>query len=95
MSKDHRRGFLKSSAAVTVGFMGLRQACHPNSAFAAYQGQEQEGFGYGRLYSDPMGILDLPEGFSYQVISKVGEEMDDGLVVPGAPDGMAAFFYGI
>ncbi len=43
------------------------------------------------LKSDPLELLDLPAGFSYRVISRVGERMDDGLVVPPAHDGMAAF----
>jgi len=47
--------------------------------------------GFGRLRPDPQGILDLPQDFSYQVISRYGEEMDDGLLVPARHDGMAAF----
>lgn len=47
--------------------------------------------GYGELVADPEGLLDLPAGFSYQVFSRTGESMDDGLLVPGAHDGMAAF----
>jgi secreted PhoX family phosphatase len=47
--------------------------------------------GFGRLRPDPRGILDLPQDFSYQVISRYGEEMDDGLIVPARHDGMAAF----
>ena len=43
------------------------------------------------MLSDREGLLDLPRGFSYQVISRVGEEMADGLLLPGEPDGMAAF----
>ena len=46
---------------------------------------------FGKLVSDPRQILDLPEGFEYQVVCRKGEEMDDGLLVPGEPDGMAAF----
>ncbi len=45
----------------------------------------------GVLRADPNGLLDLPEGFSYQVVSRAGEAMSDGLRVPGAHDGMAAF----
>lgn len=41
-----------------------------------------------RLVLDPAGILDLPEGFSYQVIQQLGEPMTDGFRVPGRPDGM-------
>jgi len=47
--------------------------------------------GYGPLRADPKGILDLPEGFRYGVISRVGQDMDDGFVVPGLPDDMHAF----
>ncbi|MCH8301993.1 MAG: DUF839 domain-containing protein, partial [Proteobacteria bacterium] len=47
--------------------------------------------GFGKLRPDPNGILDLPQNFSYQVISRHGEEMDDGLLVPARHDGMAAF----
>jgi len=47
--------------------------------------------GFGPLRPDPGRILDLPEGFSYSIIASRGEEMDDGLLVPGLADGMAAF----
>jgi secreted PhoX family phosphatase len=47
--------------------------------------------GYGPLQPDPGGLLDLPEGFHYRVISRVGQGMDDGFVVPGLADGMHAF----
>ena len=47
--------------------------------------------GYGPLQPDPQGILNLPEGFHYRVISRTGQKMDDGFVVPGRPDGMHAF----
>ena len=47
--------------------------------------------GYGPLLDDPQGVLNLPEGFSYQVISKQGDLMSDGFLVPGKGDGMATF----
>jgi secreted PhoX family phosphatase len=43
------------------------------------------------LVPDPAGLLDLPAGFSYRVLSRAGEAMDDGLLVPGQHDGMGAF----
>ncbi|MEM9275963.1 MAG: alkaline phosphatase PhoX [Cyanobacteria bacterium P01_F01_bin.143] len=46
---------------------------------------------FGVLKPDPKGILDLPEGFQYKIISGVGEKMNDGLLVPNNHDGMAAF----
>jgi len=47
--------------------------------------------GFGPLQDDPAGILRLPRGFTYKVLSRTGDTMSDGLLVPGAPDGMAAF----
>ena len=49
------------------------------------------GPGFGLLRRDPENILDLPKGFSYRIISKAGQRMKDGFVVPSLPDGMAAF----
>lgn len=50
--------------------------------------------GYGPLVPDPDGLFDLPQGFSYRVISKLGDMMDDGLTVPDAADGMGCFDLG-
>jgi secreted PhoX family phosphatase len=83
-----RRSFLKVAGAVSAGFAGLRLATSGKNQVAA------EGFAslrYGPLKKDPQGVIDLPEGFSYRVMSKAGERMDDGLFVPGMHDGMAAF----
>lgn len=43
---------------------------------------------YGALVPDSNGLLDLPEGFSYTVISEFGQVMSDGLHVPDRADGM-------
>ncbi|WP_425410273.1 alkaline phosphatase PhoX [Hyphococcus sp.] len=43
------------------------------------------------LKTDPDGLLDLPEGFSYRLVSTSGGEMSDGFFRPGRPDGMACF----
>lgn len=43
------------------------------------------------LVADPGELLDLPRGFSYRIVSRAGTAMDDGFVVPGRHDGMAAF----
>ena len=50
--------------------------------------------GYGPLVPDPDGLFDLPQGFSYRVISKLGDPMNDGLRVPDAADGMGCFDLG-
>lgn len=46
---------------------------------------------FGDLRPDPSRIIDLPDGFRYSVVSRVGDAMSDGLKVPAAHDGMAAF----
>jgi uncharacterized protein len=43
------------------------------------------------LVRDPRGILDLPPGFSYRVISRSGRTMQDGYRVPGHNDAMGVF----
>ena len=78
-----RRSFLTASGA-TLGFLGLRNylsAAESSRVIAPY----------GPLVSDPKKLLDLPEGFTYRIISRRGSEMSDGLRVPGMPDGMACF----
>jgi hypothetical protein len=83
-----RRQFLKLTGAVSLGFLGLRQfAGEPLAA----RPLSDVPFGYGPLVPDPKGILNLPQGFSYQIVSRQGDNMNDGLLVPGAPDGMATF----
>jgi secreted PhoX family phosphatase len=46
---------------------------------------------FGALRADPRQILDLPSGYRYDIISRAGATMSDGLQVPYAHDGMAAF----
>ena len=50
--------------------------------------------GYGSLIRDANNLVDLPKGFSYRVISRLGNIMDDGFLVPNAADGMGAFDLG-
>ncbi|MEL6862460.1 MAG: alkaline phosphatase PhoX [Pseudomonadota bacterium] len=49
---------------------------------------------YGPLMPDPNGLLDLPEGFSYRVISSLGDQMSDGGTVPDKADGMGCLDLG-
>ena len=46
---------------------------------------------YNNLKDDPNGIIALPQGFSYKIISKEKQLMDDGLLVPSNADGMMCF----
>ncbi|WP_448554897.1 alkaline phosphatase PhoX [Thalassotalea montiporae] len=44
--------------------------------------------GYGPLQADATNLLDLPAGFSYEIISQLGQPMSDGMAVPDRADGM-------
>ena len=50
--------------------------------------------GYGPLVPDPNGLIDLPAGFSYRVLSSLGDAMSDGGTVPDQADGMGCFDLG-
>lgn len=50
--------------------------------------------GYGPLLPDARGLIDLPAGFSYRVISELGDAMSDGGTVPDRADGMGCFDLG-
>ena len=85
-----RRQFVQRALAVSAAFPGLKSL----GRSAAASGSENPMpvlDRYGPLLRDPHRILDLPEGFRYRVISRTGDRMADGFVVPGFPDGMAAF----
>jgi uncharacterized protein len=84
-----RRQFLIRSAAYAAGFTALAQWART----AVFKKDAQpDNFGrYGPLTSDPRELLDLPRDFSYTIISRSGQPMDDGYLVPGNPDGMATF----
>ncbi len=86
-----RRRFALSAAA--MAFAGLLGACTAGSGsgvgIPGSKGSKSPG--YGPLVADAAGLLDLPAGFSYRVISYFGDAMDDGLVVPDRFDGMGCF----
>ena len=79
-----RRNFIKSTGVFACGFGGLK-------SLIANSSKSQSILGYGNLVKDNEGIMDLPKGFSYKVIGKAGEKMNDGFFLPDKPDGMAAF----
>jgi len=83
-----RRHFLRNASAATLalgGFQKLAQA-------QVYAMDPERGTDpFGKLVTDPKGILNLPAGFSYQIINQTGQAMSDGLITPGLPDGMASF----
>lgn len=73
-----------------MGFGGLAYALAARRTLAESPAP-RPGVGYGALVPDPNKIMDLPAGLRYSVVSRMGERMDDGLIVPGQPDGMACF----
>lgn len=81
-----RRTVLEGLSSAAVGFAGLKLLSTADSAAA-----RSDVEGYGPLIPDPAKLLDLPRGFSYQIISREGEPMSDGLLTPAAFDAMAAF----
>jgi hypothetical protein len=83
LTDPDRRQFLTATGAAfaALAASGCR-AAPPGVALAQV---------YGPLRADPAKMLDLAEGFSYQVISRLGDVMDDGARVPDAADGMGCF----
>ena len=77
-------GFGGLRILVLTGCSGHRFARAGRSATASTRPD------FGPLVPDPAGVFDLPEGFTYRIVSRFGDEMDDGLLVPHRPDGMAA-----
>ena len=89
-----RRQFLRT-ALTSAALAGLARYANAQVTVGAdgysNPGYASEVTGYGPLRRDPAEIFDLPEGFSYKVISKAGDPMDDGLVAAGKMDGMGCF----
>ena len=78
-----RRTILASAAALAFTGLGARSALAADGADILDQAR-----GYGPLRPDPAGVLDLPEGFAYRILSSAGEVMDDGFLAPDHFDGM-------
>jgi secreted PhoX family phosphatase len=80
-----RRQFMLGSLA----FGGLASSAFGKSQLSkAIASAMPVSTGYGNLIKDKNSLLDLPEGFSYRVISAFGDAMSDGLHVPDRADGM-------
>jgi secreted PhoX family phosphatase len=93
-----RRNLIAGSAAGLAfgGFSRLAEAAAANQTPAGVEASPyiNQAPGYGPLKTDPFGLFDLPEGFSYTVVSRAGEPMSDGLVTPYKMDGMGCFGLG-
>lgn len=75
----NRRRFLQSIVAAAAGPAAGASSCAASPSR------------FGPLQPDRDQILDVPDGFSISVVSRAGTRMSDGLRVPPAHDGMAAF----
>lgn len=87
--KVSRRDFLSRTGLAALGFLSVPVvfAGKVSTPFT----EDVSDVGYGPLIEDPEKIMDLPKGFSYRIISRLGERMTDGFYVPGHPDGMGTF----
>jgi hypothetical protein len=85
---DRRR----ASRREFLGFGGAAAALLASAALGAAKAPARRpGASFGELVPDPNGLVDLPSGFTYEVISLEGTPMSSGAPVPGDHDGMAAF----
>jgi secreted PhoX family phosphatase len=84
-----RRQLLARTGAlgVSIAFAGNLPELFAGTAAAQNLGHS----GYGPLVPDPKGLLDLPKGFRYRVLSREGDRLRSGEgPVPSNHDGMTA-----
>ncbi|RZU28449.1 hypothetical protein EV284_6319 [Streptomyces sp. BK022] len=96
-----RRDFARTTAVtgagvVLAGSVGALATAPQALAAADLDGARDAhghpGIGYGPLIPDPDGILALPEGFSYRVVTYSGRtRLESGEPTPSNHDGTAAF----
>ncbi|MEU1101138.1 PhoX family protein [Streptomyces tibetensis] len=85
-----RRRMLAGTGALGAGIAFSGALSELFAGTAAAQGLGHTG--YGPLVPDPKGVLDLPEGFRYRILSREGDELRSGEgKVPSNHDGMSAF----
>jgi uncharacterized protein len=82
-----RRQFLRATG---TAFAALAASGCMRTGLAATPGPVS----YGPLLPDPNGLVDLPAGFSYRILSSLGDAMSDGGTVPDHADGMGCFDLG-
>ena len=86
----NRRNFIGATGAAFSGL--LLNGCTGRSA--PLTSAPSSFADYGPLVPDPAGMLDLPRGFSYRLLSSLGNAMTDGCPVPDKADGMGCFSLG-
>ncbi|MFE7136001.1 alkaline phosphatase PhoX [Streptomyces sp. NPDC057638] len=83
---------LTGAAVVTLtGAVGAL-ATAPGALAAPDDAASSDRLGYGPLIPDPKGLLALPKGFSYRVITRTGvTKLETGEFTPAGHDGTATF----
>ena len=84
-----RRNFLGLTGVGAASFVLASPLKNLYANFA--KGQSTVNKKFGSLVRDPQGVIDLPKGFQYRILSFAGTKMNDGNLVPDHHDGMAAF----
>ncbi|MFD4814983.1 alkaline phosphatase PhoX, partial [Streptomyces sp. NPDC058418] len=75
MSATRRQILARTGAsAAGIAFSGAVSELFTGTAAAQGLGRS----GYGPLVPDPDGLLDLPKGFRYKVLSREGDELRSG-----------------
>ncbi|MEV6009005.1 alkaline phosphatase PhoX [Streptomyces sp. NPDC051976] len=78
--------------ATAPGALAASPAGHGTEQEGQGHGTHQPALGYGPLFSDPAGLLALPAGFSYRVVTRTGvTHLESGETTPSNHDGTAAF----
>lgn len=83
---------LVGSAGVLATAPGALAAEATEAGAAGHHGHGGASLGYGPLVEDPKGILALPKGFRYKIITRTGEtKLESGESTPSNHDGTATF----
>ena len=85
-----RRQFLRATGSAFAALAAAGCAARAGSGLATLPLADS----YGDLLPDSAALLDLPRGFSYRVLSSLGDAMNDGGTVPDNADGMGCFDLG-
>lgn len=87
-----RRDFLNRSALTGAGVLLIGSTDMLVTAPGALGATTEPG--YGPLVPDPAGVLALPVGFQYRIVTQAGvTRLESGEVTPGSHDGTGAFFH--
>lgn len=95
--ETNRRHFLYATGSAFAALLAsgcMARTGGPANGLGSNASTASASQSYGALLPDPNGLLDLPEGFSYRILSSLGDDMNDGGTVPDKADGMGCFDIG-